>query len=186
LRPAAVLSTHGSPRHWPRCTSTCRGAARRALRSGLQRRRRRREGPFRHGRSLRRLRRRVPRAREAGRADHTELAKERAEIECLRVTLEMHRDRERAQTLGARARDLDREAKMLFRAMETEAETETKITDTTTSAAAARGLPARGAPPRGRWGPRRKPCVPPSQRASQPPPRGRAISASKRGRVHRR
>ena len=50
----------------------------------------------------------------------------------------MHRDRERAQTLGARARDLDREAKMLFRAMEIEAET----TATTTSAAA-RGLPER-------------------------------------------
>ena len=117
------------------------------------------------------------------RADHTELAKARAEIERLRVTLEMHRDRERAQTLGARARDLDREAKMLFRAMETETETKAKTKTTTTSEAAARGPPAR---PRGRWGPRRKPRAPPSQRASQPAPRGRAISASKRGRVHRR
>ena len=42
------------------------------------------------------------------------------------------------------------------------------------------------APPRGRWGPRRKPRAPPTQRASQPAPRGRAASASKRGRVHRR
>ena len=41
-------------------------------------------------------------------------------------------------------------------------------------------------PPRGRWGPRRKPRAPHPQRASQPAPRGRAISASKRGRVHRR
>ena len=42
------------------------------------------------------------------------------------------------------------------------------------------------APPRGRWGPRRKPRAPHPQRASHPAPRGRAISASKRGRAHRR
>ena len=40
-------------------------------------------------------------------------------------------------------------------------------------------------PPRGRWGPRRKPRAPPFQRASHLAPRGRAISAFERGRAHR-
>jgi len=73
--------------------------------------RRRREGPFRHGGSLRRLRRRISHGPE-GRADHTELARARAEVERLRVALEMYRDRERVRTLGARFYDPNHEAKM--------------------------------------------------------------------------
>ena len=70
-----------------------------------------------------------------GRADHTELARARAEVERLRKALEMYRDRERVQAHGARFYDPNREAKM---PNETETEAETKTKTTTTSAAAAR------------------------------------------------
>ena len=49
-----------------------------------------------------------------------------------------------ARALGARARDLDREVKMLFNAMETEAEAQTDIT-------AERTIAARAPPPPGWW-----------------------------------
>ena len=83
-------------------------------------------------------------------------------------------ERERAQAQGQLSLNPNLKTKMSKM---------TKTTTTATSAAAARG--ARAAP--GTMGtPPQAPCTIPSQRASQPAPRGRAISASKRGRVHRR
>ena len=105
----------------------------------------------------------------------------------LRKEVEALRQKERSRTQGSRFSDPNKTNSIHYTTNDTNDTNGTDGTNgTATPAAAARGLRAVRCP--GDDGGRHaaSPVHHPPQRASQPAPRGRAVSASERGRAHRR